>query len=196
MLTEDEKWNAVVQCDSTYDRVFWYGVKTTGIFCRPSCKSKVPLRHNVAFFNDLQQAYDSGLRPCKRCRPDLVEFNPALDVTEKVKFILDTCYDDRLQLADRMKELRISRNHLISLFRKQYHATPVEYCNRLRIAKAAQLIKESDETILSIALLCGFGSLSTFYQFFKKHIGLTPQEYRKINKKCEESNDYKCQQKD
>ncbi|WP_312561889.1 Ada metal-binding domain-containing protein, partial [Anaerospora sp.] len=49
MPTEDEKWNAVVQCDSTYDRVFWYGVKTTGIFCRPSCKSKVPLRHNVAF---------------------------------------------------------------------------------------------------------------------------------------------------
>ena len=196
MLTDDEKWNAVVQCDSTYDCVFWYGVKTTGIFCRPSCKSKVPLRHNVEFFNEIQHACESGLRPCKRCRPDLVEFNPVLDVTEKVKFILDTWYDDRLQLAARLKELGISRNHLISLFRKQYQATPVEYCNKLRIEKAAQLIKESDGTILSIALLCGFGSLSTFYQFFKKHIGLTPQEYRKINKKCEKSNDYKCQPKD
>ena len=196
MLTDDEKWNAVVQCDSTYVCVFWYGVKTTGIFCRPSCKSKVPLRHNVEFFNEIQHACESGLRPCKRCRPDLVEFNPVLDVTEKVKFILDTWYDDRLQLAARLKELGISRNHLISLFRKQYQATPVEYCNKLRIEKAAQLIKESDGTILSIALLCGFGSLSTFYQFFKKHIGLTPQEYRKINKKCEKSNDYKCQPKD
>lgn len=56
LLTDKEKWDAVVKCDSTYDGLFFYGVKTTGIFCRPSCKSKEPLRNNVEFFNGVEQA--------------------------------------------------------------------------------------------------------------------------------------------
>lgn len=179
MLTEEEKWNAVVCSDSRYDHLFWYGVKTTGIFCRPSCKSKVPLRNNILFFDTIQQAYDYGLRPCKRCRPDLIEFNPGLEAAQNVKRILDTCYDDRLMLAAKIKALGISRNHLIALFHTHYHVTPVEYSNQLRTAKAAQLLRETDKAILQIALQCGFGSVSTFYHFFKKHIGFTPQEYRK-----------------
>jgi len=185
MLTEEEKWNAVVCCDPAYDCLFWYGVKTTGIFCRPSCKSKVPMRNNILFFDDIQQAYDYGLRPCKRCRPDLIGFNPGLEAAQKVKWLLDIYYDDPLALAAESKALGISRNHLITLFRTHYSMTPVEYSNRLRTAKAAQMLREADAAILQIALQCGFGSVSTFYQLFKKHLGFTPQEYRKNNKKRE-----------
>ncbi len=96
-----------------------------------------------------------------------------------MKRILDTCYDDRLMLAAKIKALGISRNHLIALFRTHYHVTPVEYSNQLRTAKAAQMLRETDTAILQIALQCGFGSVSTFYHFFKKHIGFTPQEYRR-----------------
>jgi len=71
-LTDNEKWNSIVNCDSFYDGVFYYGVRTTGIFCRPSCKSKEPLKKNVVFFDRIEDAYSYGLRPCKRCRPDVL----------------------------------------------------------------------------------------------------------------------------
>lgn len=178
-LTKDEKWKAVVHCDNLYDGVFFYGVKTTGIFCRPSCKSKVPRRNNVEFFDEIKEAYAYGLRSCKRCRPDLIEFRPMLDLIEKAKHIFDTYFADRNKLAAEIKELGISQNYFIHLFRQQFLMTPVEYINRLRVEKAMQMLSNTDTNILKIALQCGFGSLSTFYEFFKKQAGLTPKEYRK-----------------
>jgi AraC family transcriptional regulator of adaptative response / methylphosphotriester-DNA alkyltransferase methyltransferase len=178
-LTKDEKWNAVIDCDNSYDGVFFYGVKTTGIFCRPSCKSKEPRRNNVEFFDEIKEAYAYGLRPCKRCRPDLIEFRPMSDLIEKAKHVFDTWFADRHKLAAEIKELGISQNHLIHLFRQQFHMTPVEYINTLRVEKARQMLLSTDTNILNIALLCGFGSLSTFYEFFKKQVGLPPNEYRK-----------------
>ena len=179
VLTKDEKWKAVVHCDNSYDGAFFYGVKTTGIFCRPSCKSKEPRRNNVEFFDEIKEAYDYGLRPCKRCRPDLIEFRPMLDLIEKAKHIFDTYFADRFKLAAEFKELGISQNHFIHLFRQQFHMTPVEYINRLRVEKAMQMLSNTDINILNIAILCGFGSLSTFYEFFKKQTRQTPKEYRK-----------------
>lgn len=178
-LTDNEKWNAVLQCDETYDGKFFYGVKTTGIFCRPSCKSKAPLRKNAVFFDGIEEAYDYGLRPCKRCRPDLLHYKPMMELFEKAKNIYDTCFDDSNKMSSEIQKLNISQNHLIRLFRQQLHMTPVEYINKLRVGKAVQLLSNADTNILNIALSCGFGSLSTFYACFKKQVGLTPKEYRK-----------------
>jgi AraC family transcriptional regulator of adaptative response / methylphosphotriester-DNA alkyltransferase methyltransferase len=178
-FTKDEKWNAVVRCDDSYDGLFFYGVKTTGIVCRPSCKSKEPLRSNVAFFDDIKEAYAWGFRSCKRCRPDLATFRPMLDLIEKAKHIFDTYFADRHSLTAEIKMLGISQNHLIYLFRQQFQMTPVEYINTLRVEKARQMLLSTDGSILNIALVCGFGSLSTFYEFFKKQVGMPPNEYRK-----------------
>lgn len=180
-LTNNEKWEAVVKCDICYDGMFFYGVKTTGIFCRPSCKSKEPLRNNVEFFDKIAQAYAYGLRPCKRCRPDLVEFEPMLELIEKARCIFDTYFDDRQKLRTEIKGLGISQNHLIRLFKQHFGKTPLEYTNNIRVKKAMQMISSMDKNIADIALLCGFGSLSTFYVLFKKQVGLTPKEYRKSN---------------
>ncbi len=179
VLTNDEKWNAVVHCDNTYDGVFFYGVKTTGIFCRPSCKSKEPLRSNVEFFDKIEQAYACSLRPCKRCRPDLLEFRPMADLMEKAKHIFDSWFTDRNRINAEIKELGISQNRFIHLFRQQFHMTPIGYVNTLRVEKAMQLLANTDTNILNIAMLCGFGSLSNFYELFKKQVGFTPKEYRK-----------------
>lgn len=178
-LSKEEKWNAVVHCDSSYDGLFLYGVKTTGIFCRPSCKSKEPRKNNVEFFDGIEEAYSYGLRPCKRCRPDLIEFNPMLVLIKKTKDIFDTYFTDREKLSAETKELGISQNHLIHLFRQQFHMTPTEYINQLRVQKAIDLLINTDINILNIALLCGFGSLSNFYEFFKRQAKLTPSKYRK-----------------
>lgn len=179
VLTNEEKWRAVVDCDGIYDGVLYYGVKTTGIVCRPSCKSKVPKRDNVIFFNDIEDAYAKGLRCCKRCRPDQIEFNPMTDSAKKIKHIYDTYYTDRENLSLKISKLNISKNHLINLFRRQYNMTPVKYANKLRIEKSMELLYKNENNILTIALQCGFGSLSTFYKFFNKQVGLTPKQYIK-----------------
>ncbi|WP_442870390.1 Ada metal-binding domain-containing protein [Aneurinibacillus sp. Ricciae_BoGa-3] len=67
-----EFWQAIVDCDQDYDGEFYYGVLTTGIFCRPSCKSRLPKINNVKLFQSIEDAENEGFRPCKRCRPQLL----------------------------------------------------------------------------------------------------------------------------
>lgn len=70
-MNAEEKWQAVCRCDVNYDGIFWYGVKSTGIFCNPSCKSRRPQKDNIVYFDSPREDIDAGYRVCKRCRPDL-----------------------------------------------------------------------------------------------------------------------------
>ena len=179
MLTDQEKWDAVSRNDALYDGNFFYGVKTTGVFCRPSCKSKLPRRENVVFFSGAEDARASGLRPCKRCRPDLLEYQPAADLLEQAKKLVETQFADCNKLAEGINRLPVSRIHLVRLFRQNFGVTPAEYANSLRVKKAATCLTDANANVLDIALLSGFGSLSSFYASFKKHFGTTPAEYRR-----------------
>jgi len=69
-LPNDPRWNAVEARDASADGTFWYSVRTTGVYCRPSCGSRTPLRQNVAFHTTREDAERAGFRPCKRCKPD------------------------------------------------------------------------------------------------------------------------------
>lgn len=178
-MTEEEKWKAVLSCDTTYDGQFFYGVKTTGIFCRPSCKSKDPKQKNIVFFDTEEQARENGFRPCKRCRPDVLEYEPQKEKAEKIKLIYDRYFSDHNQLQEELKKLTLSRNRIIQLFQSQYEKTPVEYLNELRIMSAKQLLRQTQDTILQIALQSGFESLSTFYAQFRRLTGISPNAYRK-----------------
>lgn len=177
-MTEDEKWNASLSCDASYDGLFYYGVKTTGIFCRPSCKSKSPKRENVAFFDRAQQAQAYGLRPCKRCRPDLLEFQPQKEIAEKIKSTYQQFFTDQICLKVELEKLGLSRNRSAQLFQQQYGKAPTEYLNQLRISRAKELLLDTKGNILHIALQSGFDSLSTFYTQFRKVSGVSPNEYR------------------
>jgi AraC family transcriptional regulator of adaptative response / methylphosphotriester-DNA alkyltransferase methyltransferase len=178
MLTEEEKWKAALECDTSYDGRFYYGVKTTGIFCRPSCKSKSPKRENVEFFDTAEQARESGLRPCKRCRPDLLEFYPQRENAEKIKDVYDLYFSDHDRLKEELSKLGLSRNRILQLFQNQYEKTPAEYLNALRVASAKKLLADTSDNILPIALQSGFESLSAFYTQFRRVTGLSPNEYR------------------
>ncbi|MGE5627019.1 MAG: bifunctional transcriptional activator/DNA repair enzyme AdaA [Solirubrobacterales bacterium] len=180
-ITDDEKWSAVVNCDSSYDGKFFYGVKTTGVFCRPSCKSKEPLRENVMFFNNADEAAEFGMRPCKRCRPDLLDYKPMFEITEKAKNIYNRYFNNKEMLNSEIKNLGVSQNRLISLFKHQYGITPVEYCNKLKAAKASELLKKTNKGILDISSESGFGSASSFYAAFKRYYEVSPKEYRRQN---------------
>lgn len=177
-ISDNEKWQAVISCNRNYDGRFFYGVKTTGIFCRPSCKSKTPVRDNVIFFDNAAKAMEFGLRPCKRCRPDKVVFEPELELMKKAKDIFDTEYDRQVDLSQISKQLGVSTNHLIKLFKQHNGLTPTQYIVYKRVEKAAELLIQTDINILEIAYITGFRSISNFYKCFKDQKGHTPNIYR------------------
>lgn len=182
-MSKEDKWNAVISCDKRYDGLFYYAVKTTGIFCRPSCKAKAPLKKNILFFNSIDAALKSGFRPCKMCRPDINEtiYEPNRELIKNTKKILGHSYNKCIDFKVIAKKLGFSDSHLTRIFKQYCSMTPNEYITKIRINKSEQLLKETSMDILEIAHEVGFESLSTFYRCFKKNVGSTPKEYRKIN---------------
>lgn len=182
-MTVKEKWNAVKQNDESCDGIFFYAVKSTGIFCRPSCKSRLPKRENVEYFDTSDQALAAGYRPCKRCRPDLLEYKPVKDVAEKAKQLIDNFFAAKQELDQEIKSLGVTRHRMIRIFKEQYGVTPSEYMNELRIEEAKSRLAETDESIIDIAYSVGFNSLSAFYRLFRKMSGVSPANYRKTRGK-------------
>ena len=179
-IQHEKMWKAVVQCDQKYDGSFYYAVKTTGIFCRPSCKSKTPKRENVTFFFCIDEAYQKGYRPCKRCRPDLYQatYDPNQEVISKVKKILETEYAKPWTLAKLSKRIGISSYHLHRLFKKQTGISPKQYLNQVRIEQAKFLLLEGERKNTEICFLVGFNDISHFYHVFRKATGFSPLTFK------------------
>ncbi|MFT8872347.1 MAG: Ada metal-binding domain-containing protein [Sporolactobacillus sp.] len=98
-MTDEEKWKAVGRNDASYDGRFVYAVSSTGIFCRPSCASKLPLREHVRFFSSTAQAVKAGFRPCKRCRSDLPVYRPAAELAQCAKAVLAHSFTNKGALS-------------------------------------------------------------------------------------------------
>ena len=178
IFDDDARWRAVVACDSCADGAFFYAVKTTGIFCRPSCNSKTPLRRNVRFFGTVVEAVQGGFRPCKRCRPELHKYDPGRELVGQVKLACELHYADAGMLKDVVSGLGVSRNHLMRLFRQHEGCTQTQYLVRVQVENAQKLLYETQDGILDIALACGFASLSSFYKRFREITGTTPTAWR------------------
>lgn len=180
MILDSGYWSAVVANDGAYDGRFFYAVKTTGIFCRPSCPSRTPQRENVEFFHTAQESLDAGYRPCKRCRPDLLAYEPVLEMAEKMKACLDHSFHERDRLAQELAKLGVTQHRMVEIFDKRYGLTPSEYADGMRMRMASELLENSELPILEVAMHVGFQSVSAFYDFFRKHAQMTPGEYRKL----------------
>lgn len=175
-MTQAEMWEAIQRSDASYDGLFFYAVKTTGIFCRPSCRSKPPRAENVLYFETAQQAMHAGFRPCKRCRSDLLSYKPMLDIAAEVKRKLEMAtVDNRASL----KNLGLTMRRLTDIFKQTYGVTPREYADALRLQTAQRLLVQTDDRIIDVAFQAGFSSLSAFNRFFKRQTGQTPSAYRK-----------------
>jgi AraC family transcriptional regulator, regulatory protein of adaptative response / methylphosphotriester-DNA alkyltransferase methyltransferase len=180
-LTDELMWQATISNDRCFDGVFYYSVKSTGIFCRPSCKSKLPNRENVSFFPTPDQAMEQGYRPCKRCRPDLL--SPATEsiqeiVTQMIA-ILQTEYDDPLLLTVLPGRVGVSPFHLQRLFKKQTGYTPKEFLRTVKIDQAKELLVKDELNNTEICYGVGFQSLSSFYANFRMVTGISPREYKR-----------------
>lgn len=177
-MTPDAKWKAVAEDDKRYDGVFFYAIKTTGIFCRPSCKSKMPLRRNVLFFESAAQAQAQGFRPCKRCRPDLAEYQPEKELAESARRLVDRFFAEKSVLSRELGQLGVTQHRMVEIFKGRYGMTLAEYINANRLQSAKARLTGSNEGVPDIAFSVGFESVSAFYRFFRKYTGTSPAHYR------------------
>lgn len=166
-------------CDDLYDGLFFYAVKTTGIFCRPSCKSRSPNKENITFFRTAKDAKEAGFRACKRCQPDMINFDPIIDIINDTKAYIQGHYTEKLTMKQIALNIGISPYHLGRIFKKHTSKTPRSYLENIRVSKAVHLLKNTDLSIMDICYEVGFQSYSSFYHAFQKQIKYTPQEYRK-----------------
>lgn len=177
-LQDEIMWQAVQACDPSYDGQFFYAVKTTGIFCRPSCKSKVPVRTNVQYYPRFTMAMNDGFRPCKRCRPDLLEAPNEEAIIQSAIAYLQNKYLSPIRLDQLAMEVGMSKYHLQRTFKKAVGVTPMEFVTNLRIIKAVALLKDDCLSITEIAHEVGYQSSSHFSELFHRQRGCTPTEYR------------------
>ncbi|MED4585448.1 bifunctional transcriptional activator/DNA repair enzyme AdaA [Brevibacillus choshinensis] len=175
----DEKWQAIIHNDASYDGSFFYAVKTTRIFCRPSCKSKAPNKENVRIFANPQQALTAKFRPCKRCKPTGQRL-PDREWVEQITQYIDEHFRERLTLESLAEECHGSPYHLHRTFKRIKGVTPVEYVQQTRIQAAQEMLVHTDHSIAEIASSVGMQNTPYFMTLFKKMTGRTPTEYRQF----------------
>ena len=180
-LTEAQ-WQAVILNNADYDGQFVYAVKTTRIFCRPSCKSRPPKREHVGMFYAPEEALQAGYRPCKRCKPTGGRL-PDEEWIAGVAEYIDRNYAEPLTLQVLADVGHGSPYHLHRTFKRVLGMTPVAYIHRKRIEQAKQLLLSSDMPVTEIGPSVGLPNLSYFITLFKKKTGCTPTAYRQLQGK-------------
>lgn len=181
LLTE-ERWQAIITNDIAHDDKFFYGVKTTGIFCRPSCKSRAPKFENVQIFLKAEDALSEQFRPCKRCKPSGLRL-PNEAWIEQIAAYIDVHYDQPITLESISDIFHGSLYHLQRTFKKFKDMTPIQYIQKTRIGNAKKLLKTTDKTINEVSMLVGIPNTAHFATLFKKFTCQTPSEYRRNNQK-------------
>lgn len=180
-MTEKEKWEVFETKsgrEGAYDGKFYIAVKTTKIFCRPSCKARTPLSKNVELFDTMQECVDAGYRACKRCRPDLIEFSEVLTSEDDAKLLIEQYFSDTALLKSKLNALPVDHSYMNKRFLIKYGKTIAEFTKALRIENAKKLMKEG-HSVGAASFESGFGSLSAFYQNFKRYTGIPPGEFKK-----------------
>ena len=178
MIDEDFAWNAIVNRDAGQDGKFLYGVVTTGVFCRPSCPARRPLRSNVRFYRNAAEAARAGLRACLRCRPLALANSDAnaARVRSAAEFIQENCGQD-LSLAAFARRAGLSPFHFQRSFKAVLGLTPRQYLEACRLRTLRKELR-AGEGILQSIFASGFGSASRVYERVDTRLGMTPAEYR------------------
>lgn len=177
-LSFEEMWDKIIACDRKYDGLFFTAVKTTKIYCRPSCRSRKPKKVNVEFYLDINEVEKAGFRPCKRCQPE-VEQSPHIEIVRRIITFLVNHYKQHLILKDIANHVGLSPFYLERLFKEETSETPRTYLEKIRIDKATHLLKCTGMTNLEICYEVGFQSPSNFYKVFRSLNNCSPSEYRK-----------------
>ena len=173
------RWDAVLEHDRRADGLFVYGVRSTGVYCRPSCPSRRPRRDRVAFFDTPAAARDAGFRACLRCAPDAAAAiaDPWVEKIRRACVYLSNV-EGHPALATLAARLGGSPYHLQRNFKRLVGVTPREYAEACRLGKVKRTLREPGD-ITDAMLDAGYGSSSRFYERAAPKLGMAPSVYKR-----------------
>lgn len=174
-LTNTLRWQAVLYRDAAANGHFLYAVRTTGIYCRPTCPSKRPKRENVAFYLSPRDAEAAGYRACQRCRPDAVSRQQKL--VAQVLCMLETV-EPEPSLRDLAETFKLSPSHLQRAFKRATGMSPKQYAIARRESRLREELRKG-KRVTTAMYDAGYGSSQALYGGASNGLGMRPKNYRK-----------------
>ena len=178
------RYQALGARDPRFDGVFFVGVTSTGIYCRPICPAKTPKEVNCRFFNSPQEAEQQRFRPCLRCRPELAPGNAPVDASQRIaQTILQRLEEGSIEndagLEAIAAQFNLSSRQIRRIIQKELGVSPIQLLLTRRLLLAKQLLTETRLPVTQIAFASGFSSLRRFNDAFNSRYGLAPTGLRK-----------------
>lgn len=187
MKGNEKAWYAAFKSkDARFDGHFFVGVASTGIYCRPICRAKLPRAGNCTYYATAAEAERAGFRPCLQCRPELAPGTGPVDAAASLArraagFLEENC-GDMESLEELAAHLGCTGRHLRRAFAAEFNVSPIQYLQTLRLLLAKNLLTSTRLSVLDVAMSAGFGSLRRFNELFKKEYRLSPAALRKLGK--------------
>jgi AraC family transcriptional regulator of adaptative response/methylated-DNA-[protein]-cysteine methyltransferase len=176
-MSEEAMWRAVESRDAGADGRFVFTVRTTGVYCRPSCPGKRLRRENVAFYHTAEAAEEAGFRPCLRCAPKDPDA-PQLSWVKKACDHIRRNPEKHLTLEELGRRVGISAPHLQRIFKRVLGITPRQYQEACRVDRLKSRLKDGEPVTRAVHGV-GYGSTSWFYSDTTAKLGMTPGAYRR-----------------
>lgn len=178
-LSRDRRWQAIVDRDPTFDGQFYYSVKSTGVYCRPSCAARLPKPQNVAFHATCQAAEDAGFRACLRCKP-----RQPSPHARTMALVARLCREiesaeEEPSLDDLARLTGLSAWHLHRTFKAATGLTPKAYARAHRTARVRAQLADKRSTVTEAIYGAGFNSNGRFYATSDAILGMTPTRFQK-----------------
>jgi len=179
VVEENTFWRAALERNADFDGVFVFAVRSTGIYCRPSCPSRRAARKHVVFFPLADDAEAAGFRPCRRCRPrEAASRNPRVELVHRVCRAIEASPDGALSLRALGARTGVSPYHLQRTFKSVMKITPRQYADSLRMEGLKRRLRQGQD-VAGATYDAGFGSSSRLYERASGHLGMTPATYRR-----------------
>lgn len=191
-LQPDACYLALKARDARFDGSFFTGVTSTGIYCRPVCRVRLPRRENCRFFSTAAQAEAERFRPCMKCRPEIA---PGLSHTDSSRTLADTAArliehavhgGESIALPQLAARLGVTDRHLRRIFLAAHGVTPIDYWTTQRLLLAKQLLTDTALPIAQVAWQCGYSSQRRFNAAFRERLRLQPGQLRRAGRSVAE----------
>jgi AraC family transcriptional regulator, regulatory protein of adaptative response / DNA-3-methyladenine glycosylase II len=183
MLEPETCYRAIQARDPRFDGCFFVGVTSTGIYCRPVCRVKMPKRENCVFFSNPAAAEASGYRPCLRCRPELAPGNAGVYASHRLAqsaaILMEEETFNEAGIEGIASRLGVTARHLRRVFQEEFGVPPIAFAQTQRLLMAKRLLTDTSLSVTDIAFTAGFNSLRRFDALFKERYRLSPREMRK-----------------
>lgn len=174
------EWQGIIERDRRFDGIVYYGVVTTGIYCKPSCPARKPRHENVQLFFDVDEAERAGFRACKRCHP-----RESAGVNEQVQLVRGLCrhieqnIEGSLTLRELACKAGFDATYLQKVFKRVTGISPRQYIEARRLAAFKVELRVNRRGVTNATYEVGYGSSSRVYERAAEQIGMTPATYRK-----------------